>query len=50
MANTYDNSAENSLNLYNPPQRIFYGLQSSNETGDITMRFISENSAELQTL
>ena len=40
MEYAYDNSAENPFNPHDPPQRIFYGLHSSNEMGDMTLQVV----------
>jgi len=50
MEYAYDNSAENPFNPHNPPQRIFYGLHSSNEMGDMTLQVVPRNNADLKTL
>jgi Flp pilus assembly protein TadD len=40
MRYTYDNSAGNSRNPHQPPQRVSYGPQSSDEMGDLWLRFL----------
>lgn len=50
MEYTYDNSASNPSNPHDPPQRIFYGLQSSDEMGDMTLQVVPRNESDLRTL
>jgi tetratricopeptide (TPR) repeat protein len=50
MEYTYDNSAANVFNPHDPPQRIFYGLQSHNEMADLTLQVVPKNATDLQTL
>ena len=41
MAYTYDNSASNPANPSRPPVRVQYGPQSSDEMGDLWLRFVA---------
>ncbi len=50
MEYTYDNSAANPFNPHDPPQRIFYGLQSSDEMGDMTLQVVPRNNDDLNAL
>jgi tetratricopeptide (TPR) repeat protein len=50
MEYVYDNSADNPFNPHDPPQRIFYGLQSSDEMADLTLQVVPQNPRDLKTL
>ena len=50
MRFTYDNSAQNPLNPSHPPQRVQYGLQSSDEMGELWFWLETKTAVELQTL
>ena len=43
MEYTYDNSSGNPFNLNDPPQPIFYGLQSRDEIGDLTLQVVTKD-------
>ena len=47
MRFTYDNSARNARNPNQPPKRVTYGLQSSDEMGELWFQFALRNPAEL---
>jgi Flp pilus assembly protein TadD len=46
MRFTYDNSAANSRNPNQPPQRVTYGLQSSDEMGELWLQMFTHDPAE----
>ena len=50
MRFTYDNSAQNPANPNHPPRRVQYGLQSSDEMGELWFWLETKTAAELQTL
>jgi tetratricopeptide (TPR) repeat protein len=50
MHYTYDNSAENPHNPSHPPRRVVYGPQSSDEMGDLWLRFVPRNAGDAATL
>ena len=50
MRFTYNNSAQNPANPSHPPRRVQYGLQSSDEMGELWFWLETKTSAELQTL
>ncbi len=50
MEYVYDNSAANPFNPHDPPQRIFYGLQSSDEMADLTIQVVPKKPSDLKTL
>ena len=50
MRFTYDNSARNAANPNHPPQRVQYGLQSSDEMGELWFWIETKTPAELKTL
>ena len=39
---TYDNSADNPRNPHNPPQRVMWGVQSTDEMGVVRFEMIAE--------
>jgi hypothetical protein len=47
---TYDNSASNKRNPSNPPQRVTWGEQSTDEMGSIGLQVIAANTAEMPVL
>jgi len=47
MRFTYDNSARNARNPNQPPKRVTYGLQSSDEMGELWFQLALRNPAEL---
>lgn len=47
---TYDNSADNLRNPTQPPQRVRFGEESTNEMGSITLRVIAANELEMPQL
>lgn len=47
---TYDNSAENLRNPTQPPQRVRFGEESTDEMGSITLRVIAANEPEMPQL
>ena len=40
---TYDNSAENPSNPHDPPKRVFWGLQSTDEMGSVTLLMVAKH-------
>jgi tetratricopeptide (TPR) repeat protein len=50
MTYTYDNSAANGSNPHRPPVRVQYGPQSSDEMGDLWLRFVPHSRADAATL
>ena len=50
MRFTYDNSARNGANPNHPPQRVQYGLQSSDEMGELWFWLETKTPADLKTL
>jgi hypothetical protein len=50
MRCTYDNSATNPRNPNQPPQRVAYGLQSSDEMGELTFQLMPRNPVESAVL
>lgn len=47
---TYDNSAGNHRNPNQPPQRVTYGLQSSDEMGEVWLQLLPRDPNELDLL
>ncbi len=47
---TFDNSKDNPRNPHQPPQRVQYGLQSSDEMGECWLQFLPRRAQELPTL
>lgn len=47
---TYDNSAENSRNPTQPPQRVRFGEKSTDEMGSITLMVVAANESDLPSL
>ncbi len=50
MRFTYDNSSQNRANPTKPPRRVQYGLQSSDEMGELWFWLETKTPGELQTL
>ena len=50
MRYTFDNSAQNVRNPHQPPQRVQYGLQSSDEMGELWFWIETQTPAELDAL
>ncbi len=50
MRYSYDNSADNIRNPHNPPRRVVFGPNSSDEMGDLWVQVLTENKADLVTL
>jgi len=50
MRYSYDNSADNIRNPHNPPRRVPYGPNSSDEMGDLWIQVLTETKADLVTL
>ncbi|MBI1321161.1 MAG: hypothetical protein GC168_19725 [Candidatus Hydrogenedens sp.] len=46
----YDNSADNPANPHNPPMEITYGPQTTDEMACMTMAFLSDSEAAIDTL
>lgn len=46
----YDNSANNIRNPFNPPRRTLWGLQTTDEMGELYFQAMPRNVADLQTL
>jgi hypothetical protein len=47
---TYDNSADNPRNPSNPPQRVMFGEQSTNEMGSVNLAVVAKDEAEFPKL
>lgn len=47
---TYDNSADNPRNPHNPPQRVRWGLQSTDEMGSVTLLLVPQDEQDARTL
>ncbi|MEM9479987.1 MAG: cytochrome c [Verrucomicrobiota bacterium] len=43
----YDNSADNPRNPFDPPQRIMWGRESTDEMGSITLQFVAVDSKDV---
>ncbi|MHA3775403.1 tetratricopeptide repeat protein [Verrucomicrobiota bacterium sgz303538] len=50
MRFTYDNSASNARNPNQPPKRVTYGLQSSDEMGELWLQLLPRNPGDLDVL
>lgn len=50
MQYTYDNSAENERNPNDPPRRVTFGPQSSDEMGDLWLQVVPRNSLDAAIL
>lgn len=50
MRYTYDNSAENTDNPNQPPKRVTFGLESTDEMGELWLQFLPGNDADMRTL
>jgi hypothetical protein len=47
---TYDNSANNPRNPFNPPRRTIWGLQTTDEMGELYFQALPTNPADYRTL
>ena len=50
MRYSYDNSADNIRNPHNPPRRVVYGPNSSDEMGEVWIQVLTQNKADRLTL
>ena len=50
MAITYDNSAENLRNPWQPPHRVFWGQRSADEMGDVWFQVLTKSERDRQAL
>jgi tetratricopeptide (TPR) repeat protein len=50
MRFTYDNSAANARNPFQPPRRILWGQSTSDEMGDLWLQVVPGNAADLAAL
>ena len=50
MRFTYDNSASNPRNPFQPPQRIVWGQNTTDEMGDLWVQLVPSNTADLALL
>ena len=50
MEFTYDNSADNPRNPYDPPRRVLYGPESSDEMGDLWVQVVPRRAEDLAAL
>ena len=50
MEFTYDNSADNPRNPHDPPRRVLYGPESSDEMGDLWVQVVPRREADLAAL
>jgi hypothetical protein len=50
MRYTYDNSTNNLLNPNNPPRRVRWGLQTTDEMGEIWFQSLAHSAADRETL
>ena len=50
MRYRYDNSTNNAQNPHNPPQRIRYGPQTTDEMGSVTFQILTRNQDDLKKL
>ena len=50
MRYSYDNSADNIRNPHNPPRRVLFGPNSSDEMGDLWVQVLTESKADLVRL
>jgi Flp pilus assembly protein TadD len=50
MRMIYDNSADNVQNPANPPKRVVYGLNSSDEMGEFHLQVLTRNEQDRRTL
>ena len=50
MEFTYDNSADNPQNPHDPPRRVRYGPESSDEMGDLWVQVVPRREADLAAL
>ncbi len=50
MRYTYDNSSQNVRNPHQPPVRVGYGLQTTDEMGELWLQLLPRNTNELRVL
>ena len=50
MRYSYDNSADNVRNPHNPPRRVVYGPNSSDEMGEVWIQVLTQDKADRLTL
>jgi len=50
MRFTYDNSSQNVRNPHQPPIRVGYGLQTTDEMGELWLQLLPQNTSELRVL
>ena len=50
MKFTYDNSSDNVRNPHHPPRRVVYGVQTTDEMGDLILQVVLRNREQLETL
>ncbi len=50
MRFTYDNSAQNARNPFQPPQRILWGQNTTDEMGDLWVQLVPTHAADLAVL
>jgi Flp pilus assembly protein TadD len=50
MRYTYDNSTNNTRNPHHPPRRVKYGLQTTDEMGELWLQMLPRSKAELAVL
>jgi tetratricopeptide (TPR) repeat protein len=50
MRYVFDNSAENARNPHQPPRRVTWGQQSTDEMGDLWIQMLPRSASDLQTL
>jgi Flp pilus assembly protein TadD len=50
MHYTYDNSADNARNPHQPPRRVAYGVQSSDEMGELWLQVLARNANDAAVL
>ncbi len=50
MAITYDNSAANPRNPWNPPRRVFWGQRSADEMGDVWFQVLTHDDRDRDVL
>lgn len=50
MTITYDNSAANPRNPWNPPRRVYWGQRSADEMGDVWFQVLARSARDLDAL
>jgi tetratricopeptide (TPR) repeat protein/mono/diheme cytochrome c family protein len=50
MRYTYDNSADNARNPYDPPRRVTFGQTTSSEMGDLWLQVVARNAGDRAAL